>query len=348
MTRVYTPQTDKFSKMLSTLTGFEVGPEEPGQAQALTLIIRRHKDIGGVDEPCDYITDPAKTIVIAGADNSQGQSFAYKAADQGVPKNNIFLIPRAAGIDLIKIAARLTEMALTLPSEGPSIGAPDIPEPSQPQAITIAVVKYRGGTGSTSVAMSLAIHFADIGDRVAVIDLGSPPAAHRHCSGGGPKETDCGMRVTESFCDIFVPKSFCDIYSPLCPVWELPVDTLTGMINKLKTEYDRLIIDFSAEPLKDHLDAAAPDKVVIVMDPDIEQTVATAAEFKDPAIFVYNRAIPLVSAKIISDLIGTNPVIIPEDAEGCQAALTSREPAYRTSESMATGIGELAAAIGRR
>lgn len=342
---IYAPKFDVFSDKLSSLTGIEFSPSKNNsEAPSATLIVRINKK-GGVDKAAPYITAPQKTLVIAGIDDERGMAFAEEALTLGVPEANIMFATAGQGINLQAIAERLQE--LIKPSnqeieennwedgftwdESPIINAPQVN-----RIKTVAIVGYRGGTGKTTVAMSLAVHFADIGEKVAVLDLGSPPAAFRYTSG-----------ETEEQDTFKIINSFCDIYIPIKPVWYITAESVAKVIEELRLKYRRVIIDYPAEPVPGHIEAVNADRTVVVVDPDIVQAVEPAAVLKGRAIFLYNKAIPETDTDLVTAFIGEPLVVIKNDHDGCQAALAAREPAYRKSEVVARGIGELAAEITR-
>lgn len=301
------------------------------------VLICRNK-YGGVDNPIPYINNPDRTIVIAGPPSEEGRQFADKALAKGVPETNVFFIPAGTQIDLGRIAACIrafpkekTEPAgITQPTgdpwaDDPWAESPLVPEkpkiypqsdvfpqtdvPASNRIKVLGVIGFRGGTGRTTIAASLAAHYSDIGEKVALIDLGKPRALERH-------------------------------------IKNEPIDLYTNVNNleELKLKYRRIIIDFSADGSAEEINALAPDKLVVVVDSDLVQTVEPAIGIQ--GVYVYNRAIPEVDHILISSLLGSDLIIIEPDLSGCYAALAESVPAYRKSSIIANGIGEIAASIG--
>lgn len=336
---VYTPgiNVDRINRKLSEATGL-VFSSEPiaGDYLALTLIFRKNA-LGGVDDPLPYISDPLRTVVIPGHDNEQGFAFADAAVAAGVPEDNLLFIPAGRGLSIQQMAQKITQIITEHPvntmQEKPGYSN----QGDAKRIKVIAVIGGRGGVGRTTITLSLASHYTDIKQTVAILDLGSPPAAYRHA----------GVELQEQEGFRFAQSPYCDIYAPPGPVWEFPTETIAQLINELRAKYRRVIVDFPTEIVAGHFEAINPDRVVVVMDPDVMQTVEPFAELKGQALFVYNKAVPDVDVTVINAFVGESLIIIENDIDGCQAGLTEGTPAYRTSETVARGIGELAGELDR-
>ncbi|GBF35464.1 hypothetical protein DCCM_4593 [Desulfocucumis palustris] len=330
---IYAPDFDKFSQRLSRLTGLQCSSEPQGPPAA-TLIVRANKT-GGVAEPGKYITDPATTLVIAGFDSPAGMDFAQEAMAAGVPESSILFVPGGSGLSFEFIAGQI----LNLIDPGRESPAPEegfIPETSRAGRVkVIAVLGFRGGVGRTTVATSLAIHYTDIGERVALLDLGAPPASYRYT--GAEIQEQEGFKCAQG--------QFGDIYMPAGHLWELTPGELEQVLGQLKNNYRRVLVDMPSQVPGEGLGALKPDRTVVVMDHDIVQSVEPAAELRGQAVFVYNRYIPATARDLVTGYVGEPLIVIKDDPEGCQAALVAKEPAYRTSEDIARGIGEVAARI---
>lgn len=198
---------------------------------------------------------------------------------------------------------------------------------------TVAVVGFRGGVGKSTVAASLADHYRGNGEVVAIVDLGSPPTTYRHFGFSElTGEARDGFIVLKGRVDIFVPE---------VPVYDLPGEILVKVVNELKKEYRRVIIDYPSEPRQSHLDVSI-DCPVIVVDHDMVLSVKDGVD----GVYVYNKAVPEVPKDVVADLLHGDPVVIKMDIEYCIAALVSGETAYQSSGIVAEGIGNLAARIG--
>ncbi len=323
---VYSMLTHGINTKLEQRLGIAVKSELEG-FPSVSIIVRKSIS-GGVSNPVEHITDPSKTVVIAGTNNDAGMDFAIAASEAGVPEENIFFSPISARDLIVKIKE-------ILPSENPGLSRPlQDTQLSQERVKTIAVVGFRGGVGKSTIAASLADHYRGNGEVVAIVDLGSPPVVYRHF---GFKELD-----GETVNDFIVLKGEVDIFVPKVSVYDFPGEALVKTVDRLKKEYRRVIIDYSSEPKQGHLDDISIDCLVVVVDHDMVLSVKGGIE----GICVYNKAVPEVPAEVVTDIIRNEPVVIKMDIECCIAALVSGETAYRSSGAIAEGIGNLAFKIG--
>jgi hypothetical protein len=352
--------------------GVAVKPKKEGTPSA-SIIVRKNSS-GGVDSPVAYIMDPGKTIVIAGQSNDAGMDFAEAAADQGVPEDNIYFAPISLKDLVVKIrdimpAGGSQEEPLTTQEQKaePEVESEPVTEQEQEpftepkqsfketpvikgeagepdgeigwaaslknRVKTVAVVGFRGGVGKSTVAASLADHYRGNGEVVAIVDLGSPPTTYRHFG-----FTELIGEARDGF---IVLKGRVDIFVPEVPVYDLPGEILVKVVNELKKEYRRVIIDYPSEPRQSHLDVSI-DCPVIVVDHDMVLSVKDGVD----GVYVYNKAVPEVPKDVVADFLHGDPVVIKMDIEDCIAALVAGETAYQSSGIVAEGIGNLAARIG--
>lgn len=329
---VYSMLEDGINTKLEQRLGIAVKPILEGRP-ATSIIVRKNSK-GGVDSPVAYITDPGRTIVIAGMNNDAGMDFAESAAEQGVPEENIFFAPLSLKDLVAKVKETLSVKTKQEPETPANTNEPEMDwGPSSIRVKTIAVTGFRGGVGKSTVATSLADHYRSNGEVVAIIDLGSPPTVYRHFGlkelTGEPKN---GFILLKGRVDIFVPEA---------PYYDFSAETLVKAINDLKKEYRRVIIDYPSEPRQSHLDVSI-DCPVIVIDHDMVLSIKEGIN----GICVYNKAVPEVPVDVVVDIIRGEPVVIKMDIECCIAALVSGETAYQSSGAIAEGIGNLAAKIG--
>lgn len=296
---------------------------------SFTVIVKSSQ--GGIENPTPYITNPKKTVVIAGKNDEEGWAFAEEAEKAGLGEEQIFFMPVKLK-ELVEAISRLME------ADG---GNEDISwstdTVNETRAKTIAVAGLRGGVGRSTVAASLADYFKGIGEKVAIIDLGSPPVTNMHFGIEAADETRDGMVVLKGDVDIYVPET---------GVWDYPSDNLQKIVSELNLQYRRVIIDLPPEPRHQHMEAINPDCLVVVFDYDMILSAKPAAAVQG-GIFVYNKAVPEVSQLLAASILGdVEPIVIKMDIEGCNAALSDNKPAYVYSEAVAQGIGQLAAKIG--
>jgi len=332
---IYSQLDNKTNAKLSTRLGVDVKQAIDDNTPAVTVLVRRNAN-GGIDNPIDYILNPKKTLIIAGVNDDAGMAFAETAASAGVPESHIFFIP----LSLKELSQTIERLLTVVEDEDDDMindtwsGNPLVS--SESRIKKIAVVGFRGGVGRSTIATSLADHYSGNGEAVAILDLGSPAATYKHFGVEEPSEARDGLVVIKSKLDIYIPE---------CAAYNYPADMLKKVVNELKSQYRRVIVDLSAEPPDGQIEVISPDSTVVVVDYDMVLTAKPAANIE--GIFVYNRAVPEVSEEIVAGVLGgIEPVVIKMDIEGCMAALVSGEPAYHTSEAVAEGIGQLAAKIG--
>ncbi|ABO49339.1 hypothetical protein Dred_0801 [Desulforamulus reducens MI-1] len=305
----------------------------------MTVIVRKCNQ-GGVDDPILHISDVFRTLVVAGPRNNQGMAYHNRVTSLGVASDNVIFLEKGTNWAQM-VADRVIAMIAAKPvvqNEDDYWGFDSDPQPPviKPKKIkVISILGYRGGTGRSTIAASLALHYVTAGERVTLIDLGSPPSLHRH--------TGAVMEMQDG---VLFGSACCDVYSPASPAWAFSPEQLGAMIEDFrKNRYRRIIVDFSAQPAPGLLETVQSDRIITVVDSDIEQSVEPAMEQKNNSIFVYNKAIPETDVDLIQEYTGDSLIVIPRDVVGIQAALTAKEPAYNKSEAVATGIGALAAEI---
>ncbi len=332
---IYTPMFDRFNNKLAQLTGINCSAERfKGEQPTATLIVRKNS-MGGVNDPSQYITDPNRCLVIPGTDNEAGFNFADIAISLGVPEDNLLFIPAGQKISIQQIAEKLMQIVNNAPADN-ELQSDYWGEIKAVQRIkVISFIGSRGGVGRTTIAMSLAAHYREINQTVAVLDLGSPAAAYRHT--GLSLEMQDGLR--------FLQSPFCDVFAPVGSVWNTAPEIINQLVSELRAKYRRVIVDLPAEIPEGILKAVNSEKVIAVMDYDIPQAVEPLIELNEQAIFVYNKAVPEVDIEVVRAFVGSDIIMIRCDIDGCQAGLSSGEPAYHKSDVIAQGIGELAAVI---
>lgn len=316
--------------ILAANTGYEVVNELVGPVDA-TLIFRRTK-AGGVDDPAPYITNPKTTLVIAGKDTEAGIRFAEAALNAGVSEENIIILSGNQQLYPDDVAKKIKELVsvgiLAFSWEEAEEVAPSPSPTSSGRVKTISVTGYRGGVGRTTFSASLAFHFAAFGERISLLDLGSPPALRKHLT---VKETEKLSGFTALYSE------YCTLYLPDVPVWLVDCDQIAELVDKLKKEFRRVIIDFPAEIPPGLYEAVNPDLEITVMDSDIEQTVKPIQNKN--GLLVYNKESPEFPVELVESILSTHPLAINYDEIGCQAALLSGVPAYDQSETIAECIG---------
>ncbi len=309
----------KTNTKLSARLGIPV--KQAGDGVAMATVLVRKNALGGIDEPAAFISNPRKTIVIAGMNDDAGMTFAESAANAGVPESQILFIPLS-----IKALAGQISKLISEPDEDDDIinevaWSEPAPVPVENARIKkIVIAGFRGGVGRSMIASSLADYYSFNSEKVAVVDLGSPPTLTRYF---GIEQEPVGQK---NGLDVF--KSKLDIYVPHCSVSVYPNDALKKAIEELKIQYRRVIVDLSSEPRTDHIEAINPDSTILVIDYDM---VLSLPPNGAQGLLVYNKAVPEVSEEIVSGILGSEMVVINMDIEGCIAALVSGKPAYHTS-----------------
>lgn len=324
---IYSMLNAEVNEKLAKRLNIPVKNEKDG-TPALTIIAIRED----VDSPEPYITNLKKTIVIAGRNDEEGWTFAEKAEKAGLTEAQVFFIP----VKLKELAETISQMieGEEEATEDASWSTDSVPGG---RVKTIAVAGLRGGVGRSTITASLADYFRGIGEKVAIVDLGSPPVMNYHFGMEAGSETRDKMVVLKGDVDVFIPEQ---------GVWDYPADLLQKIISELSLQYRRVIIDLPSEPRQQHMEAINTDCLVVVFDYDMILSAKPAAGVEG-AIFVYNKAVPDVSAQVAESILGdVEPIVIKMDIEGCNAALVDNKPAYVYSETVAEGIGQLAAKIG--
>ncbi|SFR07035.1 cellulose synthase operon protein YhjQ/BcsQ [Desulfoscipio geothermicus] len=338
--KLFSMLPQKFTDRIANETGLTLTEnyKEPG---IISIVIRKNKT-GGIDDPTEYLVTPQNCIVIAGTPDKTGIAFSNRATKAGVPEDNIFLLPAGQRLSVNAIIEKILSIQqniLANDNDEDVFIFEDEEESAGPAPVTnrikvIAVRGFRGGVGTTTITTSLAMLLHENGGKIAVVDLGIPPNAKHHC--GNPQfDKKDGFLLAQT--------EYWDLYVPPAPVWKLNSDKIGPLIDILRKEYRWVVVDFSPQPDYKHIQSVEADKTVVVIDSDVVQSIEPAA-IKN-ALFVYNKAIPDIGTEIVEDILGQNVITIKTDFEGCYAALASGEPAYKKSETIAMGMGKLAAKI---
>jgi hypothetical protein len=319
--------------------------ENPDSSEVISIIVQKNST-GGIEDPTGYIYNPNACIVIARPPDKGGLEFGEKAAQKGVPESNIFLIPQGQSLAAKVLLSKIKEIKKQLQVNNNNgtddaidlFGEDDKSDIALPFQ-TIAVRGLKGGVGTTSVAASLGLHLSDIGYKVAIIDLGTPPCMKYHCESPELKKEGSFLMGVANFCDLYVPT---------VPSWMVNSDKLSTQLEHIKKQYTCLIIDYSPQPHRNHIELIQPDINVLVMNSDIIQSVEPIRDVKsNKNVYVYNMSIPDITPEVIEQIIESEVITIKTDYAGCYAALAENLPAYTKSDVFATGIGLLAAQIKR-
>jgi len=335
--KLYTNLPDKTTAKIAGETSLEIATN-PKSSDTINIIIRTKN----MDDPTELIYHPKNCIIIAGTPSEAVLAFSEKAEQAGVPPENIYLMPINNGIPIKTLSQKISELQSRLMAnqttqvqeeENDIIYLDDEETPTNKVKV-ITVRGYRGGVGTTTIVASLAAILHDNGGKVAILDLGIPPNIKNYSE--KPKfEKKDGFKV--AVCECW------DLYQPLVPAWQTEPGNVVALLENLRKEYRWVVVDFSPQPDKEHIAAIKPDKIVIVMDSDIIQSVEPAA--KTDATFIYNKVMPDIELDLIKGILGQPVILIKSDYEGCYAALASGSPANRKSEDIAVAMGKLAAKI---
>ncbi|MTI84395.1 MAG: hypothetical protein FH756_10920 [Firmicutes bacterium] len=339
--KLFSMLPDNVNQKISSQTGLTIC--EDNETDNVISIIIRKSNQGGVTDPTPYIRNPHASIVIPIKPDETGKQFEEKAVQAGVPKDNIFYMIEGQGLSISRLTDTINSIKETLQQKNEDDLYFDINDddffPHEEKTTShrvkvIAVRGFRGGVGSTTVATSLAYHYAEIGGKVAIVDLGIPQNVKFHCKVSDFNEKDKFLMA---------PIGYSDLYKPNKPIWEVG-EELSNLVEILRKEYRWVIIDFSPLPDEEHLKAVQPDKTVVVMDSDIFQAVDPAKNMRD-ALFIYNKAIPDIEPDLIQSIVEDEVIIIKNDFSGCSAALADETSAYNKSEVITIAIGKLASRI---
>jgi hypothetical protein len=345
--RVYSTYKKSINGELASCTGFTVSRDLPAD---IYLIAREPKKL---EDPAKYIKNPKTTLIVAGRDNAKGVKFGKIAKSCGVPEENIILVPEGVNFTINTLAEGLKRVAETaetteeplleaLLEEEESCLEPVAEEESLPKKERPATRKkskiitfygYKGGLGKTTFATALAAHFKDIGERVALIDLNTPPCAGYHFGIFPEGDGKNGFNFTET--------PYGDLYIPAEPYWSHPA--LDEIMN-LRMDYGRIIVVYPPQPGA-MLEGIKSDRVVIMVNSDMVQVVEPTAHINVNGIYIYNLAMPDIEQELVSEILGKEVVSAEPDPDGCQAALASGEPANRKSENITKAVGQLAALL---
>ena len=338
--KLYSTLSDKITAKMANETGLET-TDNPKSKDTISIIVRKTKE-GGVSDPTDLILHPGNCIVIAGSTDETGLAFSEKAEHLGVAAERIYLLPANQGLSIKKLTSIViklrNELEANQPAEYEIVFLEDEEEihTSQESKVkVIAVMGFRGGVGSTTVATSLAALLHDNGGKIAILDLGIPSNIKNHCKlDEFEKRNSFNIAVCE----------YWDLYQPYGPVWEVDPEEIAALASILRNKYRWIVVDLPPLPDNNHLSAIQPDKTVVVMDSDIIQAVEPAAKVKN-ALFVYNKTIPDIGLDVVMDVLGQTAITIKTDYEGCYAAMAASKPANSSSEDIAAAMGKLAVKI---
>jgi len=198
----------------------------------------------------------------------------------------------------------------------------------------IVITSANGGVGKSTLAASLAYHYHIIGERVGLVDLGSPRTLFRHID--GIRSIEDGVNVTKS--------DFCNLYDPVLKNYELNRSIINDLLNYLVIQYKRVVVDLHCELDPDIVSCISYDKLVIVFDSNLIQSVEPVKNISNP-IYVYNKAIPEVDIDLVCSILNSDVIQIEYDIEGCYSALAGIVPVYCNSEVFAKGVSELASIL---
>ncbi|AEG58944.1 hypothetical protein [Desulforamulus ruminis] len=314
-------------------------------AETVALPIAGHKEEAdvliylyqGADTP--EISQPVRTLLIVPVDQKGAMEYIDQATRQGVAETNLFLLQPGQ-----KISTRsLQEKILAFKSQFPT--DPNYQqEPNKPkQTRIIALLSFKGGVGLTTLATALTFHYANCGEKVALVDLGEPPYTVYYMA-KPPLAEGNGYRFARTIRgDIYIPH---------------PIkggENLSPLLEKLQGSYDRVIIDCPPLTGSKHPPVAPGAMKILLVDYDLRTLEQTAEMLKQTGLvqdmLVANR-IPRVYigtyGAVAEDILGMRPQLeIPADAEGCQAVLDQYRPVNddRGSEILAARIGEMAALL---
>lgn len=282
---------------------------------------------------------PEKAVVVAGYPDKPGERFATAAHERGVCADNIFFVPPGGKVnwDFVAGQIKMTGEEEPLYWDEDRTGAVEDEKGNARGCILVAGA--RGGVGRTTIAVSLLAHYADIGENVCLLDLGSPPSAKFHAGAAEWAE--------EKFC-LFAKTSYGDICRPKIPVWRISEGELSGIIKELGRRYQKVVVDLPAEPYREHYAVFSGARLVAVVDSDVVQSVTPLTSLLNgrPAdVYVYNKYRPEVPEDVVAMHIKGDLVTVKEDLQGCYAALASGKPASAESEAVALGVGEIAAKL---
>lgn len=339
--KLYSMLPEEVTQKIASKTGLTITDDNKGDS-IITILIRKNKH-GGVTDPTEYITNPSTTIVIPLFPDETGFVFRDKALNAGVPEDNIFFLAEGQGLSVNRIVETIENIKQNILDANNEDVLFFEPLEEQEETKTtkrvrvIAVRGFRGGVGTTTIATSLAVHYAEIGGKIAVVDMGIPANVKFHCKVGEFQEKDDFLMASSNYCDLYKPNK---------PVWQVDAETISNLVNILRKEYRWVIMDFSPAPDKKLLKAIQPDRTIVVMDSDIFQSVEPAKKTKG-ALFVYNKAIPDIEPELIKAIVQDEIITIKTDFAGCSAALADETPAYNKSEVITTAIGKLASKIER-
>lgn len=323
-------------------------------SQADIAILIRKSGFGGIDTPTLHIKNPLATIIIAGTPDLNGEKFADEAVNCGVPEGNIFFLPKGQVLSLKILTDKMAEILSKLnPTESEKLDEEWVPlfEDDTPsitalnqerRKIThvIACLSYKGGVGRTTIATSLLAHYQDTGEQSCLLDLSWPSTSSYHIMANSYEEKNNVLICKTKYGALVMPK---------VPIYRLGVSSTVELINMLRNEYRRVLIDLPTYPSIELVQAIGANKTIVFVNHDITQVVEPTAHIltnRTNHIFVYNRTIPEVEPEMVSAYLNNiNVEIIPTDMGSCIAALAAGQPANLVSKEIAKAIGRLAAII---
>lgn len=281
------------------------------------------------------IKDPATTIIVAPAGEPGSMDYVSEAAGLGVSEDSIFIVPPGQRISVRALKDKLVQLKIKF-----DISLEETP--AKPvRTVTIPVLGFKGGVGRTVLATALTFHYANCGEKVALVDLGNPPSTVYYMA-KPPLAEGSGYKYARTIRgDIYVPD---------------PAVQPKELLDKLGNQYDRIILDC---PSGEYCSAISrPFVNILLIDYDL-RTLEITSEILNKTglenyLLVANR-IPRVYTgtygAVVADVLGVKPDLeIQADAPGCQSVLETYGPVNddRGSEIIAARIGELAVQINGR
>ncbi|HHW44749.1 MAG TPA: hypothetical protein GXX25_13295 [Desulfotomaculum sp.] len=193
----------------------------------------------------------------------------------------------------------------------------------------IAVTSFKRGSGTTTIATSLAAHAAEAGLKMALVDIGTPPCAGFHLGVPDAAKIEAPAVYDTRWGTLVVPDP----------------DAVDPIIADLVPEHDAIILN---DPNGFHNGGIKTGKTIVVLDRGVQAVEITAAYGETlNGIAVVNKSgafgVPIAA---IENLLKRHLIVVENDLEGCWSALAAGEPALFRSAAVAIGIGKIAAAIG--
>ncbi|MEW5954643.1 MAG: hypothetical protein AB1815_13130 [Bacillota bacterium] len=282
------------------------------------------------------IEDPATIIIVAPAGEPGAMDYVGEAAGLGVSEDSIFIVPPGQRISVRALKDKLVQLKSRFDI---SHDEETLVKPTQ--TVTIPVLGFKGGVGRTVLATALTFHYANCGEKVALVDLGDPPSTVYYMA-KPPLAEGSGYKYARTVRgDIYVPD---------------PAIQPAALLDKLRNQYDRIILDCPPSGTNNFCSAInRPFVNILLVDYDLRTLEITSEMLKKTSLenylLVANR-IPRVYTgtygAVVADVLGVKPDLeIQADAPGCQSVLETYGPVNddRGSEIIAARIGELAAQI---